>query len=279
MASTRKNTTKAATVNTLEIMARPLATMHRLNNKKVISSDFMDGIPTTAEVTQDMKTQGFKAWIIGVKAVYTALQPWAEKFNDRSVTDAELDEIWAGVLPAWQKLNTVCKYVWIRDNDVRRLCGFMMKSASTSKGTVDTLVPLNEFRRSVETMIGIRMAQTALLSADDYAVIKKYDSAVATRTKAQIQLDGSEETEGLNAKLANAQAALDAAKDMIKALGVKAKDVENNELLTAYNDNVTSIEDQIARVNGQIAKADDTIGKLQTKYDDIMAKVNEITLP
>lgn len=128
-------------------------------------------------------------------------------------------------------------------------------------------------------MIGIRMAQTALLSADDYAVIKKYDSAVATRTKAQIQLDGSEETEGLNAKLANAQAALDAAKDMIKALGVKAKDVENNELLTAYNDNVTSIEDQIARVNGQIAKADDTIGKLQEKYDAIMAKVNEITLP
>ena len=120
-----------------------------------------------------------------------------------------------------------------------------------------------------------------MLNDETYSIVKRYESAVKNRDKALVRLNGTgdDNDTGLNGQLKDAKKKLDEVRTLVKSLGVKAKEVDESPIMTAYVQNVKDLESQIAQAEKSVNVAQDTILKYEAKYDAIMAKINDITLP
>ena len=276
MKSTSQTAGQTATT-ILADMRVALGAARKLNNKKPISADFVAGNP----LCKNPKAV-YTAWVGAITDIYKVIQPWAIGFNDANVTNETLENVYAKVCPMWTALNNdVDPKMFVRTNDVHRLLSFSLRHGSTLKGSIDVEAGLTNFRKEVETMMGIRIAQSAVLTNDEYELITKVDKATANLEKAENRLNGytdakGQHVDGLQDKLETAKDALKNAVEMAIKLGVPKKDIEENPLFKPYTDDVEAIENDITKTKKKIADYKVTIKENSKEYDKIMAKVNEI---
>lgn len=269
---------KTATDDIMGAMRLSLIAARKLNNKKAISRDFVGGNPKVKD-----PDKVFEAWCKAVADIYRAIEPWAVAFHDAKAKDEDLQAIYQTVIPMWVSLaSNVDPKMFVRTNDVHRILGFSLSTVATSKGTVDYLKSITSFRKDVETLMGVRIAQSAVLTEEEADLVKRYDKTVANMAKAQARLDGStnskgEHVMGLFDNLATAQSKLDEVKKLAVELGVKECDLDDNELIKGYIDAVDNIEAQISKTKKKISEYKDYLKDNKKTYDAIMKKVNEIT--
>lgn len=272
-----KNQTAGQTATILTDMRVALGAARRLNNKKPISAEFVAGNPQCKN-----PKAVYTAWIGAITDIYKVIQPWAVGFNDANVANESLENVYAKVCPMWTALsNEVDPKMFVRTNDVHRLLSFSLKHGSTLKGSIDVEVGLTNFRREVETMMGIRIAQSAVLTNDEYELVTKVDKATTNLEKAENRLNGyldakGTHIDGLKDKLETAKNAHEEACKMAIKLGLPKKEIENHPLLKPYEDAINTITADITKTEKKIAEYKNTIKENSKEYDKIMAKINEI---
>lgn len=279
--STKRQTAgqTAATVNpTMASMRLSLIAARKLNNKKAISRDFVSGNPQVKD-----PDKVYEAWCKAIGDIYRTIQPWAESFNDVNAEDTSLQAVYQAVIPMWVALTTdVDPKMFARSNDVHRILGFSLKYGQTTKGSVDVATSMTTFRQYIETMMGIRIAQGAVLTEEEADLVKRYDKTVKNIDKLQARLDGTtnskgEHREGLTENLETAKAKLAEMREFAIKLGVKENEVDDCDILAAYVDEVANLEAQITKTKKSITEAQAYLKDNKKAYDTVMKKVNEIT--
>lgn len=276
MNNAKTNTTKAEEATTIfQKMAKAVFMAHKANNAKAISKDFAAGCGV-GDVT-------YGSWVRWIDGLYEAAAPWGQKFNDKKVTNEELTKIYAEIFPIWRKLVTVGqteigghKNLFVRESDVARICSLTIKHGKTDNGSVDVIVGKTVFRREIETLLGIRLAQNNAMTDADYELVSKYDKAVKNKTKAENRLEGYErdgkKVEGLKETLSKVEKVYE---DM-KTILISAKMEADNPLIAGYKKAVDDVKSQITQAEKQISGADDYIKKNKKEYTAIMAKIKPI---
>lgn len=251
--------------------------MHELGNNKAISKDFAAGCGA-GEVA-------FTSWVNHIDELYDIVLPWGNKFNNKKVTDDELAVIYKTVFPKWRQIcrvgETECNghnNMFIRESDAVRICGFVIKHGKTEKGSIDVANGKKVFRKEIETMLGIRLAQNEVLSDKDYDIIKTYEKAESNKDKAENRLDGytrnGQEVKGLRALLKDAEAEVKKITDIAKKLKADKAMIES---LTAEADKVvTDLKSQVTQAEKQLNNANATIKELKKDYEAIMARIEAI---
>lgn len=284
-----KNTTtklnKEATVNTeksiFATMAKAIANMHAQNNGKAITKDFAAGC--------GVPENHFKSWELWVKRLYEVAAPWGIKYNDKKVSDEELQTIYKGIFPIWRQLVRVgdseeggYKNLFIRESDAIRICTYTVKDGKSKVGSIDVAVGLKTFRRNIECLLGKRLAQNAALTEDEYETMVKYEKAVSTIEKTKNRLEGYErdgkEYKGLRTLKAEAEANLVKMRALALSLGgsIKEAEIDQNPIMSGYLAAVTNIESQIKQAEATIKQAEETKKKTAKEYKEIMAKIKPI---
>lgn len=278
MSTTTIQTAGKTANDVMGTMRLSLIAARKLNNKKAISRDFVSGNPKIKD-----PDKVFEAWCKAVADIYKAIEPWAVAFHDATVKDEDLQKVYMTVVPMWTSLATdVDPKMFVRPNDVHRIVGFTLSTVSTSKGTTDYLKSITSFRKDIETMMGVRIAQSAVLTEEEADLVKRYDKTVANMAKAQARLDGStnskgEHKAGLLDNLTTAQSKLDEVKKLAMSLGVKEDELDDNELIKGYSDAVDDIESNINKTKKKISEYKDYIKDNTKKYKEILKKINEVT--
>lgn len=258
----------------LKEMKQALINAHKTNNAKAISKDFAAG--------SGVSERAFTSWTTWIESLHVAVTPWVQKFNDKDITDAELQEIYNKVFPILKQLAKVDETpLFIRESDAVRICGFAAKHGKTANGSVDVLVGKVAFRREIETMLGIRLAQNEVLIEDDYDKIVKYERAVKNKEKAEARLDGYTNAKGvkvvgLREQLKEAKKTLEEMKKLAISMGADKDTIAKNPIVSGYIATVDNLDNQIKSTEGNIDKAKETIKKLGKDYKEIMAKIAEI---
>lgn len=262
------------TESILKAMKGALVMAHKTNNARAISKDFCAGCGIPENV--------YDSWTTWIKLLHEAVTPWVNKFNDKDATDEELQAIYKAVFPILRQLKRVDDKLFLRESDAVRICGFAQKHGKTANGSVDVAVGEKAFRREIETMLGIRIAQSAVLTEKEYDVITKYESTENNLEKAQNKLNGVERdgkrNPGLIEKLAAAQKTLD---DM-KLIANVDKDVEDDDLvakyplLSGYVKAVKDLASDVTNTEKRIKDAKDYLKENKAKYAEVLDKVNEI---
>lgn len=276
--ATTATTTTAATNPIMGTMRLSLVAARKYNNKKAITRDFVAGNPKVkdADVT-------FETWCKAIADIYRAVEPWAIGFNDVNAKDCDLQAIYDSVVPMWLALaNDVDPKMFVRTNDVHRIMGFALKFGGTTNGSVDVIASNTEFRRAVETMIGIRIAQGAVLTEEEISLVNKYDKTVTNIDKANSRLNGYTNSKGDHKKglcdmLETAKANFAKMREQLLKLGIKEEDVDDCELISGYVNKVDEIENAISKTKNKIAEYNEFIKDNKKKYETIMKKVNEIS--
>lgn len=260
--------------------------MHELGNNKAISKDFAAGCGTGETA--------YVSWVRHIEELYDLVAPWAAKFNDKKATDEELAEIYKTVFPKWRMISRVGETecnghnnMFVRESDAVRICAFAVKHGKTDKGSIDVANGKKVFRKEIETMLGIRLAQNAIMTEDDYDTVKTYEKALSNKEKAENRLDGytrnGKEVKGLRATLKDAEKVLDDMKAAVIGMGAddKAKaelkkTIDNNPVISGYAKAVADIKSQIGQAEKQLTNAKTTIKEKKKDYEAIMAKIEKI---
>lgn len=263
----------------LKGMKCALINAHNSNNAKAISKDFAAGSGTPEKV--------FNSWCTWVETLHYKVTPWAEKWNDGKVTDAEINAIYDEVMPILRQLERVDDKLFLRSNEVGAICKMVHDFGKSENGSIDVVKGKVAFRRQIETMIGNRIAQNEAVTEDEYKVITKYDSAVKNQEKAENRLNGYTDkkgalVKGLRDQLKEAEKIY---ADMKIACGITAKieaDLKKAKknlydeypVITGYMEKVIELENAVKSTEGQISKCKETIQKYGKQYKELMAKIS-----
>lgn len=275
---TKKNNNNNVTMDGGILWALKVA--HESNNAKAISEDFALGSGVTPE--------NYRKWVDTIDSLHSRVEPWVEMFNDKDATEEDLQKLYAEIFPTYRRLiNQTGEKIFVRESDAVRICEFAHKHGKSAKGSIDVVKGKVSFRKEVETMFGIRLAQSAALKEDDYKVITRYEGAQEAIKNADRQLDGYEKNgkkvPGLREDLTKAVEELDAARagfEQLKQLGVskglKETDFDETIITQPHFDKIKALEAAIKNVEGKKTKAKDRIKDLEKDYLKLMVKIGEI---
>lgn len=260
--------------------------MHEMNNNKAISKDFAAGCGC-GEIAYD-------SWVRHIDELYEVVAPWAAKFNDKTATDEELQTIYKAVFPKWRMICRVGEVecnghtnMFVRESDAVDICRSAKKYGKSANGSIDVATGKKAFRKEIETMIGIRLAQNAITSDTEYDLIRAYEKAVSNKEKAENRLDGytkgGKEVPGLRAALKDAEKVLEDMKQLMintsktdKEKEEAKKNIDQNPIIGAYAKAVTDINSQIGQAEKQLKNAETFIKEKKKDYLAIMAKIKPI---
>lgn len=265
-----------STNNILQDMRSALINAHNSNNAKAISKDFAAG--------SGVSEKSYTSWTNWCDNLYYKLAPWAEKYNDAKIPDAELNQFLDDAMPILKVMTKVDDKLFVRANDAIFLVGKVHDFGKSADGTLDVVRGKVAFRRQVEAMLGCRIAGNAAVTEADYDTVVKYEKAEANIDKAQLRLDGytnakGEKVVGLKERL---EEATKVCNDMKKIAGItdeiekklkkeKKQLDEAYPLIAAYIQAAAEAEEAVKSAEGQITKCKETMAKLGKKYKEIMA--------
>ena len=264
---------------TMKAMIVALKTMHAQCNPRAISKDFAAGTGCSEAV--------FTGWKDLIeKQLYPVALEWATKQNNQEVPEAELDAAYTKISEVWRTLceigeeSDIHPHLFIRNTDAAKIGSYAVQYGWSINGTVEAAVTTKRFRQLMESFLGVRMAQNAVLTSTEYDELSKYDSTSVALTKANDKLNGYERNgktvPGAIAKLNEAETKLESMKEAMKALGVKPEEIEDHPLLTGYKDAVVSASKAISSLKKSIEDAEAYLKEHKNKYDAICAKIAQI---
>ena len=265
--------------NILKDMKQALINAHNNNNAKAISKDFAEG--------SGVSERSYTSWVTWCDTLHYKLSPWAEKYNNGEIPDAELNKFLDEAMPILKQMAKVDAKLFIRTNDATFLVGKVHDFGKSANGTLDVVKGKVAFRRQIEAMLGNRIAAADAVSEDDYDIIIKYEKAEKNIAKANDRLNGyvnpkGEKIVGLKEKLEEAEKKADSIKKSIITTYAKFnavptdKDLKEDEGMALAMANVEALKDTIKSTEGQISKAKETKKKTEKKYKELMAAHPEI---
>lgn len=158
------------------------------------------------------------------------------------------------------------------DTTIAKTCGLYFQS--TARGRVAATRNATDFRKMIETLIGIRLAGNAMLDDATRDLIVGYESAEHTIKSRTKMLDGDNKTKGLRDTVKGQKAELAIQQDSLKQLGVEEEKIDafTKALKKAIEDNEKAIKE------AEKAKSDaqKVIDENKDAYDKAIALLKSI---
>lgn len=112
----------------------------------------------------------------------------AEKRYNPEMTDEMLDQKKQDIFPVWKDLLGYTdgkKFeIPVEERDLEYLTEFAWRFMATENGTVEASVKDGVFRRSVEALIGVKIARNSALGDEDTKTLKEYYDAIKSEERA-----------------------------------------------------------------------------------------------
>lgn len=204
---------------------------HRAGNHKAINKDMVSGAGIDSEY--------FNAWCqdcnkLRLTVADYVLKKRAVKYGYQignvDVTADDVASAREAIFPKWKEILQVgeaskdTKELKVDVDDVEDLIGFVWDFMDSGKGTVETIVTEQMFRKKVESLLGCAIAKNAVLEDGDRDKLSAYRSAEKTiqkciDTKAELEAD-KKSLEELKKSLPETE------KGFIKYLNAKISDID-----------------------------------------------------
>ena len=221
--------------------------------------------------------------------------------NDPRQISNEADKARNEIYKAWRGL---LSYVFEKDytNPLLARAGMSEWAVACAKQNVNTKLRGSQigvkssgnFRREIERLLGIRIAQNAMLSDKEVKLIEKYESAERNAKNANVRLNGKKGKLGLTGnKAALEDEVTRAEKDLENTKAMMSKYMGNNdpmlvEMREAFLASRTNKVEEAKKAVEDIDKLIKTVEKSKTDaekvvadnkeaYDKLMDKLNLIT--
>lgn len=239
-----------------------IITAHKAGNRKAISKDMVSGA--------NVDVRYFNAWQSDVNALRATvanyvLKKRALKYGYQIANkDVTADDVFAAkelIFPKWKEVLQVGeidkndKELHVDVDDVEDLIGFVWDFMDSGKGTVETIVTEQIFRKKVESLLGCAIAKNAVLEDGDRDTLTSFRSAERRVQKC------------IDAK-ADLEATLKTHKDMLANL-------KNEEVaFKAYLENlITADEKAIADNDEAKANAEADVAKYSADAKVVLNKI------
>ena len=229
--------------------------------------------------------QALTQWSAFVEELREVSNAYIDLAQDPNAKDAAITAAQGKVWAEWRKVlkqgteKEFSEKMFVRKADVifiSGLCGTKFQKTATAKVLAHQTA--TDFRRNIETLIGIRMAGNAILSDADRDVITAYEAAVRTVSSRTDALNGytrgKNKVQGLNDKLAAQEAVLKKTKASYDKVKMPAEMQE--ELLKPLTEAIKATNADIKAAKDAIAKAKKTIASNEDSYKKIMEKIRPI---
>lgn len=250
-------------------------TLH--NSRALSKQDFEDVGLTEQALTQ---------WKEYVEGLRKAANAYVDLAADKNASDQKINAALGAAWAEWRRVlkqgteEDFNKTMFVRKADVpvfiAGMCG--SKLQKTARAKVLAHATAADFRRSIETLIGIRMAGNAILTEEQRDTISAYESAkhtVKTKTEA---LEGYERNkvhiQGLNEKLTALKAVLTEKEALADKYNYSKEDREKET--GKLSSDVKAVEKEIDAANESIKKANKTIASKEEDYKKVIALIKPI---
>lgn len=247
-----------------------------MNRRALNEADFTD---------HGLTKQDFDQWTAYVEEVRGEVVKYLKLTSDRKADSKDIALALGNVWSAWRtvlKQGTESEYnknFFLRENDAHIIAEWAGLTATlTVRGKVwSTATPTN-FRRNVETAIGIRMTGNAMLSDDNRDLIQAYEGAQRTVTNLTAALNDKVEkgktTAGLRTQAYAAEKALEEMKNLVESL--KLDDNARKKLLEKSEFALTEAKKKVTDAEKKIVEAQKIIDAKEKDYNILIAKVHSV---
>ena len=162
-------------VYNINAMRPALIAAHKDNNKKALTKDQATG----AGVGIDY----FNQWVQDVNALRETIYDYVTKKHDPSADKAVVNTAREQIFPKWKTIleagekSKTTKELRVSEFDVDSLVGYAEKFMATGAGTQIAGTTQQIFRKYVESLLGVRIAQNTVLSDEDRDILDAYYKA------------------------------------------------------------------------------------------------------
>lgn len=224
--------------------------------------------------------QAVNQWKAYVEDLQAASNNYLDLAHDAD-TDAKTLQVAQGRV--WSEWRRVLKQgteqefdsrFFIRKDDLVHICGLCGETfMNTARGKNLCHTKPNDFRKNIETLIGIRLTGNGMISDDDRDTIQGYERALKTIKTCEDALKGTKDPKGK--KIAGLRDNLKAAKASLKENEELAEtlelDDEKKELfLSVYQDRAEALKAEIETTEKKLKEAKDTKEETEEAYEKVM---------
>ena len=173
-----------AKVYNINALRPAIIAAHKAGNNRAITKDMVTGA--------DIDIQYFNAWVQDVNKLRTTVAEYvtlkrALKYGyqvaNKDVTEDDVFAARERIFPKWKDIlktgekDQTSKELHVDEADVEDLTGFVWDFMDSGKGTVETIVTEQIFRKKVESLLGCAIAKNEVLQDGDRDTLKAYQSA------------------------------------------------------------------------------------------------------
>ncbi|MCR5453191.1 MAG: hypothetical protein K6F00_11245 [Lachnospiraceae bacterium] len=246
------------------------------NSRALSKKDFED---------KGVSEQVFNQWEAYVEELRLQVVEYNKLAQSSSASSKAINNALGHVWVAWRlviKQGTESEYnknFFIRENDAHMIAEWAgLTAVTTAHGKQWSTASKTNFRRNVETAIGIRMAGNNVLSDDDRDLIQAYESAQKTVTNMtnalNDKIESGKTTPGYRTLLRGAEKALEDMQKLVKTLDVT--DESRQKILEKYEFAVTAAKASVTDAEKKIKAAQETIDEKQKNYDKLIATLKSV---
>lgn len=224
-------------------------------NSKAITKEMVLG--ASVDMSYFVKWQG------DVNALRDTICEYVKLKHDHNAKDEDVYAARERIFPKWKTIleageNTKeSKELHVTPYDVDSLVGYAEQFMATSRGTAITYTTQQIFRKCVESLLGCRIAQNAVLSDKDRDTLQAYYSA---QRRIQNCIDTASELKVQKTNYESMKADAKSEPMFLKFIDRKIKEIEEQE-----------------KANGENrTKADEALAKVSKDAKAIEAKIEEI---
>lgn len=246
------------------------------NSRALSDQDFEE-----VGLTKQAKTQ----WEMFVEELRQVSNAYIDLAQDPNARGQQISAAEGKVWAEWRRVlkqgteKDFSEKMFIRKADVvfiSGLCGTKFQKTATAKVLAHQTA--TDFRRNIETLIGIRMAGNSILSDTDRDIIVTYEAACRTLQSRTDALNGytrgKNKVEGLYSKFNAQRQVLLRTKESYDKVNMPQEMQE--ELLTGLREAIKATEADIKAAKEAITKAKKTIKKTEEAYQKIMNCIKPI---
>lgn len=231
----------------------------------------------------NISEQAINQWAEYVEELREASNTYLDLAHD---ADADAKKLQVAQGRVWSEWRRVLKQgtekdfdsrFFIRKDDLVHICGLcgekFMKSA---KGKQLAHATKSDFRKNIETLIGIRLTGNGILSDDDRDTISNFERAEKQVKTCKEALNGYKDSTGK--KVAGLKDQLKAAKATLKENEALADQLEIDEekreiFLSVYKERVDTLDKAVTDTAKKQDEAEKTVKETQSAYDEVILKL------
>ena len=274
-----------------------LVAAHNNNNSKAIDAKMIKEIGISEDTLKAWETrcESFRVFTVKpfVDTFFNEVYE-QEKFEERKKLEDAIFPEWKELLRSGEE-DLIHKTLRPDPYDLYLIFKFGTVKLSTSRGSQFSIAEKKSFRKGMETIIGLKMAQNAVLSDDDRDIIMDYEFHLNRIKSMTEKLDGDgKDKKGLNTEFKAVCSSLDGINHKIKSLSELLESTPEQEqqgkMFEYLTDSLTSLDEratefkalkndlkkQINNSKDLLKKSEDFTKNNKEKYDTAIAKIAEL---